>query len=241
MRSMAIGPVPALVAIVLSACGAGGVGESSTKDPGAARSAVRPILDGDGIGSLKFGRSPAEVAKSLGHMFGAPVGAKQVPHGYLRAFCGFHWETWDGVGASSKGQLFVAQLSVWFRNSRFVGYDYGVDNFSTANSNLNRHATPGMMLTTAKGLAVGDPVALGDQLYGRAFVVSTRMQGTPPDPRLPRIAVWALATATGPIDGSIGNTVLIAGAYDTATRTVNVERAIHSIDAGALPNTPCHT
>jgi hypothetical protein len=200
---------------------------------------VRLLLDGDGVGSVKFGQSPAVTATRLGRLFGAPVGAMQIPNGYQRFGCGFHWEIWRGVGGGSDGRLFIAQLTAWFRDARFVGYDYAVDNFATSHSNLTEHTTPRIMLATSWGLAVGDSLARGRRLYGRAFVVYTRAQGTPRNPRLPRLPFWRASTPTGLVEGAIGNTALIARPYGTAKRTVNVQQAIHSIDAGASPNTPC--
>jgi hypothetical protein len=234
--------LPVLLAVVLASCGAwAGADTKSNPSPqntGAARAAPRRLLDGNGIGGVKFGQSPAIVAASLGRLFGPPVGAKQVPHGYIRAFCGFHWEVWDGLGAASDGRLFVAELEVWFRNSRFVGYTYFANNFQTDLNTWDQYASQPMMLATAKGLAVGDPLARGRRLYGRAFVLTTQMQGTPPDPRLLRLHVWEASTVSGQIEGGIGMTRLVEGAHRTPNRTLR-HQGIFGIGAGVGPITPC--
>jgi hypothetical protein len=95
---------------------------------------------------------------------------------------------WDGLGEASDGRLFDAELELWFKNSRFVGYSYSPNNFQTSFQNdWSSYVSHPMMLATAKGLAVGDPLARGRRLYGRAFAVTSRMQGTPPNPRLERL------------------------------------------------------
>lgn len=63
--------LPELLAVVLASCGAG-AGADTKSDPspqktGAARAAPRRLLDGDGIGRVKFGQSPAVVAARLVH------------------------------------------------------------------------------------------------------------------------------------------------------------------------------
>jgi len=195
---MTNGLLSALVAVSVASCGAGGGAgtrsDLSSASRGLARAALGPMLAGDGIAGVKFGRSPAVVAARLGRRFGPPVGADQIAHGYIRAGCGFYWEVWDGLGASSYGRRFVAQLTAWFRHARFVGYSYGPNNFQTELSTWSQYASHPMMLATSTGLAVGDPLARGQRLYGRAFAVTTRPQGTPPDPRLIRLPVWEAST-----------------------------------------------
>jgi hypothetical protein len=206
------------------------------------------VLEGDGIGSVKFGRAPAAVAARLGRLFGPPVGADQVPHGYRRAGCGFYWEVWDGLGAASDGRLFAAELEVWFRNSRLVGYSYFGNNFETTFQNdWKQYASHPMMLATAKGLAVGDPLAHGRRIYGRSFLVTSQMQGTPPNPKLERLPEWEASTASGRIRGGIGSTRLVRnpglveGAHGTANwaNSTSSRRSIVGIGAGVVPNTPC--
>jgi hypothetical protein len=222
MRSVAI----ALVAVLLGACGAG------TKS--------RRLLDGDGIGSVKFGQSPTVVAARLGRLFGRPFDPHQYgASGYRRFGCnGFYWEEWPGLGAASNGERFAAELELWFRNSRLVGYTYFVDDRATGpGTNWGAWTARRMMLATAKELAPGDPLARGQRLYGRAFVVTTQIQGTPANPRLPRLPVWKVSTASGRISGGIGSTVLLEGTSGALRQTPS--RTIFGISAGTGPNTPC--
>ena len=242
MRSMAIRALPAMVALVLAGCGAGGgAGAKSdmiTRNAGLARAVLRPVLGGDGIAGVRFGQPPAVVAARLGRLFGPPVGADQIPHGYIHAPCGFYWEMWAGLGASSVGWFFVAQLTAWFRGARFVGYDYSPNNFQTRLNTWTQYARHPMMLATARRLAVGDSLARGQRLYGRALVLTSQMQGTPPDPRLIRLPVWEASTASGRIGGGIGVTNLVDRAGG-ASRWAVGHNSIVGIGAGAAPNTPC--
>jgi len=201
---------------------------SGGNDPG-----LRRLLDVDGIGSVKFGQSPAVVAARLRRLFGPPVGPSQIPNSYRRDACGFSWEEWQGVGAASDGRLFAAELAVEFRDARFVGYDYGPNDFQTDFQNdWSQYASHPMMVATGRGLAVGDPLARGRRLYGRAFVVTTRMQGTPPNPRLKRLPAWEASTASGGIEGGIGTVSLVGDAFGR-------RRGISGISAGVGPITPC--
>jgi hypothetical protein len=242
MRNMAIGLMSALVAVLLAACGGGG--DAGTKsDPsrlntGAARAAVRLVVDGDGIGSVRFGQSPGVVAARLGRPFGPPVGATQIPHGYIRTACGFYGEVWNGLGASSDGLFFVAELTAWFRHARFVGYSYGPNNFQTMLNTWNQYASHPMMIATATGLAVGDPLTHGRRLYGRTFVLTTQRQGTPPSPRLMPLPVWQASMPSGRIEGGIGITNVVDDANSTSKWTMR-HRSIVGIGAGMAPNTPC--
>jgi hypothetical protein len=228
MRRIATALLAGLAAVGLASCAA---------DHGRviARPRLQPILDGDGIGDLKFGQPPAVVAAKLGRLFGPPVGARQIPHGYMRAVCGFRWEVWDGVGATSDGRLFVAQLTAWFRHARFVGYGFGPNNFQTRFHGANRSEGRPMMLATPEGLAVGDPLARSRRLYGRTFFLTTQLQGTPPNRRLSALHGWGASTSRGRIAGGIGVTNLVDRGHATTSRP----RSIFGIGAGRGPNTPC--
>jgi hypothetical protein len=86
--------LPGLLAALVASCGAEGAETKSDPRPqntGTARAAPRPLLDGDGIGGVKFGQPPEVVAASLGRLFGPPVGAHQIRNGYLHGLCGFYW------------------------------------------------------------------------------------------------------------------------------------------------------
>lgn len=242
LRRLARVALPVPVAVLLASCGNGG--SAATKSDRRSRSASmvhaapRPVLEGDGIGKVKFGQPPDVVAARLGRLFGPPVGANQIPNGYRHAFCGFYWEVWEGLGASSDDRFFVAELTVWFRSAQFVGYDYGPNNFQTKLSTWNQYARHPMMLATGKGLAVGDPLTRGQRLYGRSLLITTEMQGTPPNPRLIRLPVWEASTASGTIEGGIGITNLVKGTDGTSKWSLS-RRSIVGIGAGVGPNTPC--
>jgi hypothetical protein len=214
MRGFAIALLPVVLAVLLASCGG--------------RASSQPLLGGDGIGSVRFGESPAAVAARLGHLYGSPVGAKQFPHGYMRDVCGFYSESWNGVGAASHGRQFAANLAAWFRDSRFVGYTYSDDFRATV---WDQYASHPMGLATSRGLKVGDPVGRGRGLYGRRFVLTTEAQGTPPDRRLVRVPVWEVSSSSGRIWGGVGRTALAGDAFGKH------RVGIHSIVAGATPNT----
>ncbi|HET8978211.1 MAG TPA: hypothetical protein VFN87_08630 [Solirubrobacteraceae bacterium] len=230
----------ALAFVVLVAIPLGGaVAAGPVIHTGVARAArLRPMLDGDGIGGVMFGQSPAAVARRLGRLFGAPVGAQQVADGYRHAFCGFDWEAWEGLGANSDGRPFVAELDVWFRHGRFVGYDFGANNSQTKLSTWDRYGDHRMELSTARGLAVGDPIGRARHLYGRALTLRSQAQGTPPNPRLPRLPVWEVSLPGGRITGAIGTVEVQAGSPGTSNASSR-HQAIGGIGAGTAPNTPC--
>lgn len=242
MLRVAIVPLMAAATILLASCGGRGASSSksaaSSQHVSTARARPQALLEADGIASVKFGQPPDAVAARLGRLFGPPVGAKQNPDGYRPEGCGFYWQEWRGLGAASNGRLFVVELAVQFKNSRFVGYTYGPNNFQTELNTWSQYASHPMMLATAKRLAVGDPLARGRRLYGRTFVVTTRAQGTPPNPRLERLPVWEASTSSGRIEGGIGSTRLVARADGTAVWTSS-QRSIFGIGAGAGPDTPC--
>jgi hypothetical protein len=174
MRTVSIVSLSVLLAVSLASCGAwGGASIKSERSPhkaGPTRAAPRPLLDGEGIGSVKFGQLPHVVATRLGRPFGPPVGASQIRDGYRRAVCGFYSEEWRGLGEASNGQMFAAELSVWFSSSRFVGYSYFANNFQTFFQNdWNWYVSHPMMLARARGLSVGDPLVRGRRLYGSNF------------------------------------------------------------------------
>ncbi len=245
MRAAGSIGLAALLALVLASCGAR-AGASTKRVPGpqdmaATRAPIQRLLEGDGIGSVKFGQRPAVVAATLGRLFGPPVGASQIPNGYRRDVCGFYSQEWSGLGAASTGRLFVAELNVWVRNSRFAGYSFLDNNIATDfKIDWNQYASHPMMLATPSGLTVGDQLARARELYGQNLVVTTQMQGTPPNPRLERLPVWEASTTSGRIEGGIGRTILTESNTGNANhRTWSQQRSISSIGAGAGPDTPC--
>lgn len=239
--------LPVLLAAMLASCG-GGAGASTlraaTHTLGRARaSSLLPLLEGDGIGSVKFGQSPDAVAARLRRLFGPPDGSNKTRNGYRRDVCGFYVEQWGGLGAASNGHLFYAGLQASFRNSQFVGYNYYDNNMETyyglGSTAVKKLARRRVMLSTAKGLAVGDPLARGQRLYGRNFVVTAQMQGRPP--KLGPVAAWKASTASGRIEGTTDSPILIEGPLTSHPSSMDSRhrRSIEEIDAGTNPRTPC--
>lgn len=197
----------------------------------AAGLASRYALDGDGIGDIRFGQKPATVVAGLTRLLGAPEGAStgQRPDGLLRSICGFDYEVdWVGLAERDAGLYGTNSvgLTVYFKHRRFVGYSYGPP-WGESNTPLVRH---GVMLFTSRRLGLDERVARAQQAYGRAFVVGTQPQGTPPNPRLQRLPAWRLGTPTGRLYGAIDS--------PPRPRSHNQE-TIGSISAGSVPNTPC--
>jgi hypothetical protein len=205
------------------------------------------VLDGNGIAKVTFGQTSTIVTAELERLFGRPASASTASAaGYVRSICGFDHEIdWVGlhVRPSGRQRLFRAALIVYFKRSHFVGYAYQDDQYispgapgSETNFPLTSPAAtqvlhgPRLTLATAQGLAPGDPLARARRLYGRAFTETTQPQGTPPNRRLDRLPAWRADSASGRIQGAI---------YTTSGFYSSPQRSIGSIDAGAIPNTPC--
>jgi len=189
---------------------------------------VRGVLGGGGIGNITFGQSSDRVAAELERLLGRPASASPgEPHsGLVRGICGFDHEIdWTGLAERSNGSN-SAGLTAYFKHSRFVGYSYGPP-YGGPHAPAVRH---GLMLSTSKGLGLDEALAGGRRLYGRAFLVTNRPQGTPPSTRLERLPAWKVRTASGRIYGFIDSP---HGPRSTYQRTIG------SISAGAIPNTPC--
>lgn len=112
---------------------------------------VRNVLYGNGIDSAKFGDPVGQVVRRLDHL----LGRRPTKRYYTADFCDIdhavHWPA----------------LWVTFLRGRFVGYQYGLS-----------AAAPGEpVLATAKGLGVGNTVATGERLYGKAFRLSAVQGG----------------------------------------------------------------
>jgi hypothetical protein len=115
---------------------------------------VRDVLEGDGIGSVRFGASPTAVTGGLKRLLGPP--SRPYKAGGV---CNYdHTIRWG-------------ELSVNFRRSRFVGYSYG----TVGPPHAPRH---GLSLATIRGLQVGDTMIRGRRLYGPAFRISEANGGT---------------------------------------------------------------
>lgn len=113
---------------------------------------VRKVLAGDRIGRAAFGESPETVVRRLEALLGRPPSK---PYHANHAGGGVDHEIrWPG-------------LTVYFGRGRFVGYEYG----------WRKQAGNEPVLATRKGLRVGDKVAVGERLYGRAFQLSAEQGG----------------------------------------------------------------
>jgi hypothetical protein len=202
--------------------------ESSTPTSVGNPYVARYRLEGDGIGRLRFGQTPQTVAAGLERLFGRPSSASAASSiGYFRSVgCGLDHEIiWAGLAVKSDDGN-SAGLTLYFKRSRFVGYSYGPPYGGPQAPQARR----GPMLSTSTGLGLGDALARARRLYGRALVVTTQPEGTPPSTRLPPLPVWEGRTASGGINGFIDSPGGLGSTY---------HRTIGSISAGATPNTPC--
>jgi hypothetical protein len=212
----------ALSALVLMSCG----GTQPRQDPQAATHATRPVasadvrrlLEGNGIGSLKFGQTRSTVIAELERLLGPP-------HETISGICGFARSTdWIGLNIRSH-DVPSSELNLSFKHSRLVGYSY------YTNAEGPARQPHGVLLATTRGLTLDDTVAGARHLYGRAFVETSVAQGTPPSAKLPRLPVGEVSTANGTIFAGIQG----SGRHDR----VSPDSTVVSISAGAGPNTPC--
>lgn len=124
---------------------------------------VRQVLAGNGIGRAAFGETPASVVRRLDTLLG-----RRPSRAYHKADRG------GGVDHEIQWRL----LAVFFGGGRFVGYEY------------RGRAGGEPLLATSKDLRVGDTVALGERLYGRAFQISAAQGGS-----------WSVSTPQGRLTG----------------------------------------
>ena len=212
----------ASLALMLISCGGRGPKEHSqatNRATGASVDATRRVLEGNGIGSIKFGQPRAAVTADLERRLGPP-------HETIPGICGFGRTTdWIGLNINGHAATPSAQLTLQFKHSRFVGYEY------SENADGPAARPHGVLFATTGGLTLGNTISRARQLYGRAFVETSVPQGTPPSPRLPRLPVGKVSTAGGEISAGIER----FGRQDGVT----VRNSVVSIGAGAGPNTPC--
>ena len=188
--------------------------------------AARRVLGATGIANITFGQPPTKVAAGLERLLGRPATASaRSDIGEIRFGCGFDEIFWVGLAAKSNGANSDG-LTVYLKHSRFVGYSYGPP-YGGPHAPAVRH---GLMFATSKGLGLDETLARAQRLYGREFVVTSAPQGTPPDPRLERLPVWASRLGSGRIYGYVDSPRGPRSTY---------RRSIGSISAGAIPNTPC--
>lgn len=214
----------ALLALVLMSCGGMDPKElqsaaRATRAVGSVDAALR-VLEGDGIGGITFGEPRSTVIAGLERLLGPP-------HETIPGICGFGRSTdWIGLNINSHETDLSAELNLFFKHFRFVGYAYYANAMGPA---PQRH---GVLVATVRGLTLGDTVGRARHLYGRAFVETSVPQGTPPSAKLPRLPVGEVITASGEITAGIQG----SGRHDR----VSAHSTVVSIAAGAGPNTPCH-
>ena len=139
---------------------------------------VLDVLRAHGIAGVRFGASPAALRRAIDALVGQRGGR------YSRGgSCGLDHEiTWrDGRTAPGEPELIA-----YFRRSAFVGYQFGNPDLSAA----PRRPPGGWTLATTRGLQVGDTLAHGRHLYGRAFAISTAQGGS-----------WSVRVVGGRLDG----------------------------------------
>lgn len=179
---------------------------------------TRRLLKANGIGNITFGQDRGTAVAGLERLLGPP-------HETIPGICGFGRSTdWIGLNIHSRN-ISSAELNLSFKHSRFVGYAY------SANAEGPARQRQGILLATARGLALGDSVARARHLYGQAFVETRVPQGTPPSAKLPRLPVGQVSTPSGKITVGIQG----SGRGDR----VSAHSTLMSISAGEGPNTPC--
>ncbi len=150
---------------------------------------ISKVLTGDGIGRVRFGQSRVAVIAAVTRLLGpSSTGYKRA--NAVLAECGVDhtmtWPNWAIVSAHGSHYPLDPVLTVWFSHSRFAGYQYG----EFRNMPSPRAPSLGTVLTTTRGLTVGDTFARGRKLYGAAFRTSTAQGG-----------VFLISAPAGRIDG----------------------------------------
>jgi hypothetical protein len=133
--------------------------------PSTFRKLVLNVLRPDGIGSVRFGASPAAVRAAIDSLTRQQGGSYTVG-----GSCGIDhaikwWDQWTGSGEPA--------LTVFFHRSAFAGYQFG----DPPGAGVLRSPPGGWQLATTRGLRIGDTLARGRQLYGRAFAISAAQGG----------------------------------------------------------------
>jgi hypothetical protein len=169
---VATGVVVALLVVAVT------VGRVSAAGRAAAHTTTLDVLRADGIAGVHFGASPAALRRALEALVGQRGGS------YSRGgSCGLDHEiTWrDGRTTSGEPELIA-----YFRRSAFAGYQFGDPQLVGA-----PHRPPGgWTLATIQGLRLGDTLAHGRRVYGRAFAISTAQGGS-----------WSVRVAGGRLVG----------------------------------------
>jgi hypothetical protein len=166
------------------------------------------ILTGDGLGGVGFGASPARLLQLIEPLLGPPSDDVKG-----EAACGVDRQlTWPILLDPLTGHLERSEeLLLTFDRGRFAGYQYG--GFDPPRPGHTQRLR--LRATTARGLAIGDSLASGQRLYGRAFQISAAQGGS-----------WQARTPYGTLRGY---------AYDTSSRGVtSPSNLVASINGGTL-------
>lgn len=206
----AVRVLPLAISIMLAVgIGVGALALLHHRRPSAPGRPTRPaagalILTGDGLGEVRFGASPRRMQRLLDPLLGRPTGGDQA-----EAECGVDGElTWPILLNPRTGHLERSEeLMLTFDLGRFVGYQYG--GFDPPRPGHAQRLS--LDATTTRGLALGDPLATGQRLYGRAFQISAAQGGS-----------WRARTPQGTLRGY---------AYDTSG-AVSPSNLVASIDGG---------
>jgi hypothetical protein len=123
------------------------------------------VLRGDGIGDAKFGEAQGDAILALDKVLGSPL---------------HHRATNERGNCTIDAEMQWRPITAYFSRDRFVGYA----TVSIQGRELDSEAA------TAKGLHLGDPLALARLLYGPALTTSYAQGGS-----------WFVATPMGRIAG----------------------------------------
>lgn len=156
------------------------------------------LLRPDGIAALRFGASVTASRTAIDGLL-HQQGGKAQPSGSCKVDEQITWtDAWTASGQPD--------LTLYFEHGGFVGYQVGAPQ-------MPRHPPGGWVLSTPRGLRVGESLGVGRRRYGRALALSASQGGT-----------WVLRTADGTIDGYAWT--------DSGPGDVNWQSLIASIDAG---------
>ncbi len=138
----------------------------ATQTPSIFHKLLLRVLRPDGIGNVRFGAPPAAVRAAIDSLI-RQHGGQYTAGGSCEIDHEIKW--WDQWTASGE-----PALTVFFHRSAFAGYQFG----DPPRAGVLRRPPSGWQLATTRDLRIGDTVARGRQLYGRAFAISAAQGGT---------------------------------------------------------------
>lgn len=159
----------------------------------------RSVLTATGVGDARLGQASTAVIASLTKLLGPPADANAAV-----ANCGIdHESVWTSPAAADP-------LTIYQRDGRFVGYQYGAPV-----SQIGLVRGPGAVLTTDRGLTIGDRFGAAKRLY--ATGVATHAAAG--------VGSWSATTRTGTLKG-----VVLPNTYPL--RSVTAANKLATIGAG---------